>query len=42
MKKTWPPHLDNILRRNFPGGDLGAMADRLGVTVAAEEIERIK
>lgn len=32
---TWTQHHDNILRRNYPGGDLGALADRLGVTLAA-------
>ena len=32
---TWTQDHDNILRRNYPGGDLGALADRLGVTLAA-------
>lgn len=32
---TWTPQLDNILRRNYPSGDLNALADRLGVTVTA-------
>lgn len=32
---TWTPHHDNILRRNYPSGDLSALADRLGVTVTA-------
>ena len=43
MNKIWTPHLDNILRRYYPGGDLGALADRLGVTVAVDnEIARVK
>lgn len=32
---TWTPHHDNIMRRNYPSGDLSALADRLGVTVTA-------
>lgn len=32
---TWTTQHDNILRRNYPSGDLSALADRLGVTVTA-------
>lgn len=32
---TWTTQHDNILRRNYPSGDLSALADRMGVTVTA-------
>jgi hypothetical protein len=32
---NWTTQRDNILRRNYPCGDLSALADRLGVTVTA-------
>lgn len=32
MKRVWNEHLDNILRRHYPKGDLDALAERLGMT----------
>ena len=28
MKRVWNEHLDNILRRNYPKGDLDALAQQ--------------
>ena len=28
MKRVWNPHLDNLLRRHYPKGDIKALADR--------------
>ena len=35
MKRVWNEHLDNILRRNYPKGDLDALAQRMGMTIGA-------
>ena len=35
MKRVWNEHLDNILRRNYPKGDLDALARRMGMTIGA-------
>lgn len=31
----WTPHLDNLLRRHYPKGNIGALAERIGVTAEA-------
>lgn len=35
MRRVWNNHLDNILRRHFPKGDLDELAKRMGMTRAA-------
>ena len=35
MNKFWTPHLDNLMRRHYPKGDLDELAARLGVTRTA-------
>ena len=34
-KRIWTDHLDNLLRRHYPKGDLDALADRIGVSIAS-------
>ena len=35
MNKFWTPHLDNLMRRHYPKGDLDELAARIGVTRTA-------
>ena len=35
MKKVWNEHLDNLLRRHYPKGDLDEVARRMGMTKGA-------
>lgn len=35
MKRFWNQHLDNLLRRHYPKGDIKALAARIGVSPAA-------
>lgn len=38
----WNEHFDNILRRNYPSGDIDALAERLGLTSAAVKRRAIR
>lgn len=35
MKRVWNEHLDNLLRRHYPKGDIKALAARIGVSPTA-------